>query len=380
MSIHVKMKKKVFYFTNIFPSYRKELWKLMLNSNKMDFHIYFSNQNYRGIGSDLLDSLFSKNERNRMHNINHVLINNNIIWQRGVIRTLITEKFDNVILLGDMKILSNWIAILICRLKGKKVSLWTHGIYGNENFLKMNLRTLFLSLADQIFLYEKKAKKILLSKGFSEKKLKVVFNSINLEEQTKAYITNSKIIEKTRSKKSFNIIFFGRLTKIKRVDMLIDAIVNLNSRKSLYKLKIIGDGPEKNNLFNKVNILNAEKFISFNEGTYNENKIANFFLKSDLLVSPGNVGLNAVHSLCYGTPVITHNKFVNQMPEHEVIEEQLNGLFFEYNNIESLEQQIQNWFINFNNNRSRHELRSLIIKNYNPKFQIKIFEESLNNI
>ena len=162
--------------------------------------------------------------------------------------------------------------------------------------------------------------------------------------------------------------------------MLIDAIVNLNSRKSLYKLKIIGDGPEKNNLFNKVNILNAEKFISFNEGTYNENKIANFFLKSDLLVSPGNVGLNAVHSLCYGTPVITHNKFVNQMPEHEVIEEQLNGLFFEHNNIESLEQKIQNWFINFHNNRSRNELRSLIIKNYNPKFQIKIFEESLNNI
>ena len=73
-----------------------------------------------------------------------------------VIHTLITEKFDNVILLGDMK-LSNWIAILICRLKGKKVSLWTHGIYG-KRILKMNLRTLFLSLADQIFLYERKQK------------------------------------------------------------------------------------------------------------------------------------------------------------------------------------------------------------------------------
>ena len=55
-------------------------------------------------------------------------------------------------------------------------------------------------------------------------------------------------------------------------------------------------------------------------------------------------------------------------------------LFFEHNNTESLEQKIQNWFINFHNNRSRNELRSLIIKNYNPKFQIKIFEESLNNI
>ena len=105
----------------------------MLNSNKMDFHIYFSNQNYRGIGSDLLGSLFSKNERNKMHNINHVLINNNIIWQRGVIHTLITEKFDNVILLGDMKILSNWIAILICRLKGKKL------VFGHMGFMEMRI-------------------------------------------------------------------------------------------------------------------------------------------------------------------------------------------------------------------------------------------------
>lgn len=372
--------KKIFYFTNIFPSYRKELWSSLLTSDKMDFHIFFSDQNYRGIGANLLSSLFSKKERDKMHNINHIQINNHIIWQIGVLRTLITNKFDNVILLGDMKILSNWIAILICRIKGKKVSLWTHGIYGNENFFKMILRTLFLSLVDQIFLYENKAKKILLSKGFSEKKLKVVFNSINLEEQTKAYETNSKILEKTGPKKSFDIIFFGRLTKIKRVDMLIDAIASLNTNELLYKLNIIGHGPEKSNLIDKVFLLNAKKFIFFNEGTYNENEISKFFLNADLLVSPGNVGLNAVHSLCYGVPVLTHNKFQNQMPEHEVINEPINGLFYEYNNQESLENKIQNWFSNHHNVSSRKELRNQIIKHYNPKFQTKIFEKSLTNM
>lgn len=346
----------------------------------MDFHIFFSDQDYRGIGANPLSSFFSKKERDKMHNINHIQINNNIIWQKGVINALMTKKFDNVILLGDMKILSNWIAILICRLRGKKVSVWTHGIYGNENFFKMNLRTLFLSLADKIFLYENRAKEILLSKGFSEKKLTVVFNSINLEEQTKAYETNLKIIEKTGIKKSFDIIFFGRLTKIKRVDMLIDAIASLNTINLSYKLNIVGHGPEKTNLMHKVSLLNAKKFIFFNEGTYNEDKISKFFMNSDLLVSPGNVGLNAVHSLCYGVPVLTHNKFENQMPEHEVINEPFNGLFYEYNNQESLKNKIQNWFSNYHNVSSRKELRNQIIKNYNPKFQTKIFEESLNSM
>ena len=374
------MKKKIFYFTNIFPDYRKELWKSLINSKAINFHIFFSNQNYRGIGSKYLDSTFSKVEREKLHNIKHILFFKNIIWQRGIINTILNKEYDSIILLGDMKILSNWIAILICKLKGKEVCLWTHGIYGNENFFKMQLRILFLSLADQIFLYENRAKNILLKKGFSENKLKVVFNSINLDEQTVAYKKQSTFVNKNEHNKIFSIIFFGRLTRIKRVDILINAVIKLNTKDLSYKLSIIGDGPEKNNLLKIVKSLNAEKNIFFYNATYSEDEIAKFFLNSDLLVSPGNVGLNAVHSLSYGTPVITHNKFENQMPEHEIIIESFNGLFFEYNNLESLEHKIQNWFSNHHNKRSREELRNQLIKTYNPKFQTKIFENSLNNI
>ena len=40
---------------------------------------------------------------------------------------------------------------------------------------------------------------------------------------------------------------------------------------------------------------------------------------SDLTVSPGNIGLTAIHSLSYGTPVCSHSNFNNQMPESEAI-------------------------------------------------------------
>ena len=55
-----------------------------------------------------------------------------------------------------------------------------------------------------------------------------------------------------------------------------------------------------------------------------------------MLVSPGNVGLNAVHALSYGTPVITHNNVNNQMPEHETIIENFNGCFHKENDINSI--------------------------------------------
>jgi glycosyltransferase involved in cell wall biosynthesis len=93
-------------------------------------------------------------------------------------------------------------------------------------------------------------------------------------------------------------------------------------------------------------------------------------------VSPGNVGLTAIQSLAYGTPVCTHNNFNNQMPEANSIKEGYNGTFFKENNLESLVETISKW---------KYDKRKLISKNcintignkYNFKNQIKIFEKHL---
>ena len=74
-----------------------------------------------------------------------------------------------------------------------------------------------MSFADYLFLYENRAKKILIENNFYDKKIHVVYNSINLITQTKVF---NKLIDKIQSKKSsnlYNLIFFGRLTKIKKL-------------------------------------------------------------------------------------------------------------------------------------------------------------------
>ena len=115
------------------------------------------------------------------------------------------------------------------------------------------------------------------------------------------------------------IIFIGRLTKVKKIDMLINVINKLNESNLIYDLKIIGDGPEKTYL-QSISSKGVEKgYINFLGSLYDEKKIAKLLYNSDLCVSPGNVGLTCIHSLSYGTPVCTHNNFFNQMPESEII-------------------------------------------------------------
>ena len=292
-----KSAKKVIYFTNIFPTYRKELWKELLSSKKINFHIYFSKKIFNKLGLTSIKSGFTKKEKDKLHSLKNFTLFGHIFYQSKVTNVLFFQSYDVAIFLGDMKILSNWIGILICRLRRKKIIFWTHGIYGNEKGLKKKIRLFFLSFADQLILYENRAKKILIKNNFSEKKIHVLYNSINLKKQTKVYKKlNNKTIPKRRAK-PYRLIFLGRLTKLKKVDLLIEALAILNKKSVGYELKIVGDGAEVEYLLKLVKIYKAENYIHFKGETYDENEIGNLFWESDLLVSPGNVGLNAVHDL-----------------------------------------------------------------------------------
>ena len=66
----------------------------------------------------------------------------------------------------------------------------------------------------------------------------------------------------------------------------------------------------------------------FYGATYDEKELSKLIYMSDLTVSPGNIGLTAIHSLSYGTPVCSHSNFNNQMPESEAIINFENGFFF----------------------------------------------------
>ena len=114
-----KTLKKIVYFTNTFPTYRRELWDHLLSSIKFDFHIYFSNKRFNKIQVTNVQKEFGEKQKNKLHLLSNFILNNHILFQSKIIKTLIFDSYDTVIFLGDMKIISNWIGIFICRIRKK---------------------------------------------------------------------------------------------------------------------------------------------------------------------------------------------------------------------------------------------------------------------
>jgi len=378
------LKKKILYFSNIFPHYRLAIWKDLLNSKTFDLEIFFSQKNPFGIHSPELKDIFTSNERSKLHFVKNYWIKQKIlIWQSKIIKTAFFSQFDYLLLLGEMNIISSWISIFIAKLRGKKVYMWSHGIYGNENVFKKFFRLLFLRQADFIFLYENRSKLLLKQNGFSEDSLEVVYNSLDYDLHNKIYLQlkntkRSDIITFFLDNSLPVIIFIGRLTANKKINLLIDALKNINNQKTSYNLLIVGEGEKLDFLKNAYQNPINDGWLYFYGSSYESSITSQLIYHSDLCVSPGNIGLTAIHSLSFGTPVASHNNFINQMPEVEAIIDGENGFLFQENDTIDMANKIVLWFSN-NPNVNKEIVRKIITEKYNPDNQLSIFKKHFSN-
>ena len=238
---------------------------------------------------------------------------------------------------------------------------------------------MFLRLADINILYENRSKKLLIESGFDKKTLEVIYNSLDYDNQLKLF---KKLDKKKNSNQLFKkkmpiIVFIGRLTKNKKIDILIKSIGIINKNIPKVNLLVIGDGPQKKNLeLLSIKTLKKSNYLFYGE-LYNEKKIAELLYKSSICISPGNIGLAAIHSLTYGTPVASHKNLNFQMPEVESIIEGENGFLFKEDDINDLSNKIIFWIKNKKTNKK--SIRKIIDDKYNPYFQKKILDKLILN-
>ena len=154
----------------------------------------------------------------------------------------------------------------------------------------------------------------------------------------------------------------------------------LKDKEDFFNLLVIGDGLEKEKLINTCKELGIEQRCWFYGETYSEKEISNLIYNSSLCISPGNIGLTAVHSMNYGTPVFTNDDFANQGPEFESIIPFKTGNFFKKNDVGDMVNKIQEWF---NNNYDRNEVRKQCFQRvdnyYNIDYQLKIINAIMDN-
>lgn len=161
--------------------------------------------------------------------------------------------------------------------------------------------------------------------------------------------------------------------------MLVDAVAELKTKGENYNLVFVGNGLEGENLKARVKRLGLTDEVWFYGACYDEKTNAELIYNADLCVAPGNVGLTAMHTMVFGTPVISHNDFKWQMPEFEAIKPGVTGDFFERNSVQSLTCIISKWFTEKKDKRD--EVRQACYKeidtNWNPYYQMDIIKKNL---
>jgi glycosyltransferase involved in cell wall biosynthesis len=296
-----------------------------------------------------------------------------VLWQAGVIRACRSARYDCIIFTGNPYFLSTWVGILIARLSRKKVLLWAHGTM-RGGWLKGRLRLLFFGLADGLLLYGNWAREVLIRNGMPPGRLFVVHNALDYPRQLqlRAALDAATLERKRRSLFARSelpvLLFIGRLTPEKKLDTLIELCHSFSAQDMPVNFLVIGDGSEGQKLQALQKRLGLGERIRFYGECYAEDELAPLIALSDLCISPGNVGLTALHCLVYGTPVITHDNPFGQGPEFEAIVPGYNGAFFKQGSTDSMADTIAAWLRENQPRRDqiRRNCRESVDERYTP--------------
>lgn len=303
-------------------------------------------------------------------------------WVKGQV-SLLKKGYQLYFMLGSTRNMSLFVTLLLKNLfyRNKRIYLWTHGLYGKESRLELFLWKLpLLRMADGLFTYGDYSKKLLIEKGFDENKIFPIHNSLDYDTQLEL---RKKLKVTTVYKDYFGndnptILFIGRLTPVKKLNMLVNAIATLMKKGHHYNVVFVGDGTERGALEKLVDENGLSNAFWFYGECYDEGENAKLVYNADLCVAPGNIGLTAMHSLMFGCPAVSHDNFSMQMPEFEAITPGITGDFYQYGSTDGLSETISNWFENHQKDRDtvREACYKVIDTDWNPYYQMEVIRKN----
>ncbi|MFA6393750.1 MAG: glycosyltransferase family 4 protein [Patescibacteria group bacterium] len=168
-------------------------------------------------------------------------------------------------------------------------------------------------------------KNIIVSSGIKEEKVKVINNFVN-QESWKAPAGNEK--------KDY-LLYFGRLSKEKGIDTLMEALVIAKTRGLNLKLKIAGSGPDKENLELRIKNLELNDSAELLGPKYGD-ELKRLIIGAKAVIIPSlwpeNMPFALLESLAAGKIVIASN--IGGIAE--IIKHGQNGLLFKTGSADDL--------------------------------------------
>jgi glycosyltransferase involved in cell wall biosynthesis len=246
-----------------------------------------------------------------------------LCYQQGLIDWLEEWNPDALIVEANPRYLSTPAAVRWMHKRGRKVLGWGLGSPPVDGMRK-GRRFAFIDQFDGMISYSQRGAEEYAALGFPREKIFVAHNSVSLAP------TSNVNRQKLNTKPV--ILFVGRLQARKRVDSLLRACAEMESKP---RLIIAGDGPERVALETLAKeTYPSTEFIGAKHGV----ELKSYFEQADLFVLPGTGGLAVQEAMSYGLPVIvakgdgTQDDLVRENNGWQIPPEDYNALVFTMKN------------------------------------------------
>jgi glycosyltransferase involved in cell wall biosynthesis len=214
-----------------------------------------------------------------------------LCYQPGLMDWLKRSNPDALIAEANPRYLSTRAAIAWMHQQKKPVIGWGLGSPPAGSFRKRR-RLAFLSQFEALIAYSQRGADEYAALGFPHEKIFVAHNAVSASPSFRVPLRPA----------SFDlcpsVLFIGRLQARKRVDRLLRACAELESKP---RLVIVGDGPEREVLESLAKeIYPGAEFTGARDGE----QLTPYLKEADLFVLPGTGGLAVQEAMSHGLPVI----------------------------------------------------------------------------
>ena len=173
-------------------------------------------------------------------------------------------------------------------------------VWFNKQYLK-TIGKWTLNRADKIICYTHGEKENLEKLGIDSKKISVIHNGVDITLFSPS--TSEKIADKKQ------ILWVGRFVTGKGVEYLIEAFTLAHKKIPGTHLVLVGGGPEKPAIEDKIRKLHLQSSVTIMEYLDND-KLPQIYKKSDIFVLPSlmeGVPRTILEAMACGVPVVTTN-------------------------------------------------------------------------
>lgn len=255
----------------------------------------------------------------------------------GALIYLLRNRPNVVMAISNTTQITEYLALIICRLAGIPFVWWTHGYDHMPHRIplirkiKASYVEFFFRLSTRVVTFSQEGKAYLTGRGIENSKMFVAPNTLDTDklirlrqEVSKEHPVDQLKDELGFRREDFVLLFVGRLYKEKRADEAVGSFEKAYSVDRDLRLVIIGEGEERTSLETLVASRNLQHVVQFKGAIYDDKEISKWFTIASVYLMPGALGLGLIHAFCFGLPVLAESG-AGHGPELQYLRTDYNG-------------------------------------------------------